>query len=214
MASKQNLSDCCRAHGLPVTGNKDELLERLLGQDALMRVFLKSALECKRAKKQEKTSPVLKKTILKEKKSADFEKFCVQQRPCLIAGGMTSEAAIAKKLKEMYSVPKGKATVTSHVGQTPSADTASITKKRVHNMSGMTGIVHDEDSKRHTFAYDPASIPNSCILTMNEIPAHFRNESGLVEISRGIATNGQPAWLYLRTMSSSASLPDAAQPMR
>lgn len=204
MASKQNLSDCCRAHGLPVTGNKDELLERLLGQDALMRVFLKSALECKRAKKQEKTSPVLKKAILKEKKSADFEKFCVQQRPCLIAGGMTSEASIAKKLKEMYSVPKGKAAVTSHVGQTPSADTASITKKRAHNMSGMTGIVH----------YDPASIPNSCILTMNEIPAHFRTESGLVEISRGIATNGQPAWLYLRTMSSSASLPDGTQPMR
>ena len=118
MASKQNLADACRAHGLSVTGNKDELLERLLGEEHILKAVL-AAKPSRKASKE--TSSILKKTISKEKgknKKSEFEAFCDEHRPMLLAAGLT-DPQTTTKLNEMWKAPTNKQpafAVTSHVG--------------------------------------------------------------------------------------------------
>jgi hypothetical protein len=103
MASKQMLTEVCRKHGLPVTGNKDELWERIMKEEHLSDAISKTLLACP-VKKKKLTSPLAQKTIVKHK-TLPYEQFCDKIRPLLVAGGMTGKAAIATKLGEMYRPP-------------------------------------------------------------------------------------------------------------
>ncbi len=207
MASKQSLSECCRKHGLPVTGNKDELLERLLGEEHI----LKAVLDAKPSKKEKekKTSPLLKKTI--GKKDA-YEQFCDKTRPLLIAGGMTDGAQISRKLAEMYTSGNKKpvVSVTSHVGhvsQMPPEVLAAI------GLSHQPAAPPVAPPAPRGPIFDPATIPDNMVLSMSKIPDQFVSQAGMQLVSEGNVTSGQQAWLYLKNSvglsSGVASLPAA-----
>ena len=204
MASKQSLSDCCRKHGLSVTGNKDELLERLLGEQHI----LKAVLEAKPVKKEKdkKTSPLLKMTI--GKKDA-YEQFCNKTRPLLIAGGMTDGAQISRKLAEMYTSGKKKpvVAVTSHVGH------MSQMPPEVLAAMGLSQQPVAPPVALPAPYLDPATIPDNMVLCMTKIPDQFVSQAGMQLINEGVVSSGQPAWLYLKNSVGSslgvASLPVA-----
>ena len=207
MASKASLSECCRKHGLPVTGNKDELLERLLGEEHI----LKAVLDAKPSKKKDmdKTSPLLKKTI--GKKNA-YEQFCDKTRPLLIAGGMTDGAQISRKLAEMYTSGGKKAVaVTSHVGHVSEMPPEVLAAMGLSHPLAAPPVAPPAPPAPRGPIFDPATIPDNMVLSMVKIPDQVVPQAGMQLVSEGSVPSGQQAWLYLKNSvgSSSGSLPGA-----
>ena len=194
MASKQMLTEVCRKHGLLVTGNKDELWERILKEEHLSEAIQKTLLACPAKKKMKKeTSSLLQNIITKKKNPLLFEQFCDQTRPLLVAGGMTNKASIAKKLAEMYKAPKPKA-VNVQAGSPVGA-----------LLSAAPAFALPPPAAAPVPIFNPETVPNNMLLTLNEIAPEHASIAGFVILSKGRLADGRPAWLYAKSIASSSS---------
>ena len=192
MASKQMLTEVCRKHGLLVTGNKDELWERILKEEHLSEAIQKTLLACPAKKKKKKeTSPLAQKTIVKHK-TLPYEQFCDQTRPLLVAGGMTDKASIAKKLAEMYKTTKPKA-----VNVQPGSPVGAL-------LSAAPAFALPPPAAPVPI-FNPETVPNNMLLTLNEVAPEYASIAGLVFLSKGRLADGRPAWLYAKSIASSSS---------
>ena len=193
MASKQMLTEVCRKHGLLVTGNKDELWERILKEEHLAEAIQKTLLACPAKKKMKKeTSSLLQNIIAKKKNPLLFEQFCDQTRPLLVASGMTNKASIAKKLAEMYKAPKPKA-VNVQAGSPVGALLSAAPAFALPPPAAPVPI------------FNPETVPNNMLLTLNEVAPEYASIAGLVFLSKGRLADGRPAWLYAKSIASSSS---------
>lgn len=202
MASKQSLSDCCRVHGLPVTGNKDELLERLLGEKHILKAVL--ATKPVKKEKDKKTSPLLKKTI--GKKDA-YEQFCDKNRHLLIAGGMTDSAQISRKLAEMFgnkSSAKKPVAITSH-GDNVSQMPPDVRCAMGFAQQQAAPPIRVGPPAPRGLTIDPVTIPDNMVVYSTKIPDQYVALSGLHLVSEGFMPSGQTAWLYLKKGVGSSS---------
>jgi hypothetical protein len=192
MASKQMLTEVCRKHGLLVTGNKDELWERILKEEHLSEAIQKTLLACPAKKKKKKeTSPLAQKTIVKHK-TLPYEQFCDQTRPLLVAGGMTDKASIAKKLAEMYKTTKPKA-----VNVQPGSPVGAL-------LSAAPAFALPPPAAPVPI-FNPETVPNNMLLTLNVVAPEYASIAGLVFLSKGRLADGRPAWLYAKSIASSSS---------
>ena len=124
MASRQQLSDACRAVGVAHSGNKDDLLERLLGDQTVLDAIVgataaqsssvaKTTSTSKKEKKEKKekksaSDAGVKKAIEKRAPNA-YQQFCNENRAAVVAAGVKDPKDVMKKLAEMW----GKGNVTT-----------------------------------------------------------------------------------------------------
>ena len=201
MASKQMLTEVCRKHGLLVTGNKDELWERILKEEHLSEAIQKTLLACPAKKKKKKeTSPLAQKTIVKHK-TLPYEQFCDQTRPLLVAGGMTDKASIAKKLAEMYKTTKPKA-VNVQPGSPVGALLSAAPAFALPPPAAAPAFPLPPPAAAPVPIFNPETIPNNMLLTLNEIAPEHASIAGLIILSKGRLADGRPAWLYAKSIAS------------
>ena len=205
MASKQMLTEVCRKHGLLVTGNKDELWERILKEEHLSEAIQKTLLACPAKKKMKKeTSSLLQNIIAKKKNPLLFEQFCDQTRPLLVAGGMTDKASIAKKLAEMYKTTKPKA-VNVQPGSPIGALLSAAPAFALPPPAAAPAFPLPPPAAAPVPIFNPETIPNNMLLTLNEIAPEHASIAGFVILSKGRLADGRPAWLYAKSIASSSS---------